>query len=95
MEPISVGLERCRFEAEQLRALIQAAEGVEGVTIKKRIPGWQQKIRRVEENKKRFQRLYDDGKNSGFWTVEPSRQAKTRPSEQAGTGDFNMAQHSQ
>ena len=57
LHPIRFGLERTRFEMERLAALIQVAEGVEGVTIKSRLEGWKRQVRRLESAHKRFQNL--------------------------------------
>lgn len=69
LNPISMGEQRCKFEADRLRKLIEAAEQVNGTTIPKRIRGWKLKLARIERNQERFRTLYREAKQAKFWVA--------------------------
>lgn len=68
---MTMGVERCAFEASRLRKLIEVAEGVEGTTIAKRIPTWKNRLRKAEENRERLRRLCGDGSDSDLRVTPP------------------------
>lgn len=60
LDPMTMGMERCTFEAGQLRKLIEVAEEIAVARVKKRIPGWQHKLRMVEEHRERFKSFSEE-----------------------------------
>ena len=57
LAPHDVLLERNRWEIERLRKIIEAAEQVDGKTIKSRLKMWRAQLLRLQEKQKRYSSL--------------------------------------
>lgn len=58
--PLLYGAERAAFEKKQLERLIVAAEGIEALTVKRKVEGWRRRIARLEEAQKRLQQRHEE-----------------------------------